>query len=245
VRRAGGAILVALALLAASPAAAQLPTPAAAQGFVVALQRGSAPGARAWLGREAEIVSIIADQPAPARLTDLLAYVRRCRSGELYATRLLAEPGMRHLHIYWTCNDTRRPEISIEVRNDRVSHVWFGPSRPVYMMPRPPGWRPPIGDVVYEFLLPLVASENFEDAARMLAPDAVLRDNLGGAAPRLADVAAYVRDCALRDVADRGNDLAATHWTCPGGERIVMVGGRSGAISRVELGPPPAGEGAR
>jgi hypothetical protein len=245
VRRAGGLSLFVLALLAASPAAAQLPTPAAAQGFVAALQRGNAAGARAWLGRESEIVSLIAEQPAPARLADLLAYVRRCRAGSLYATRLLAEPGMRHLHIHWTCNDARRPEISIEVRNDRVSHVWFGPSRPVYMMPRPPGWRPSTEAVVSEFLLTLVASENFEEAARMLAPDAALRDNLGGAMPRLADVAAYVRDCALRHVEDRGHGLAATYWTCPGGERIVMIGGRPRAINRVELGPPPAAEGER
>jgi hypothetical protein len=227
-----------LALLAASPAAAQLPAPAAAQGFVAALQRRDAAGARAWLGRESRIDSTTPQTPVAARLADLLAYVRGCRAGPLYASRLLSEPGMRHLHIHWTCTDARRPEISIEVRDNRVSHVWFGPSRTVYMMPRPPGWRPPTAEVVNEFLLPLVASENFEEAARMLAPDAVLRGNLGGATPRLPDVAAYVRDCALRDIEDRGNDLAATYWTCPGGERVVMIGLRAGAVTRVELGPP-------
>jgi hypothetical protein len=72
----------------------------------------------------------------------------------------------------------------------------------------------------------------------MLAPNAIVRDMRTGRDVRIPDIVAYVEGCAMRGISSTGTNEATVNWTCPDGNRTIVVGAENYLINRLELGRP-------
>jgi hypothetical protein len=219
---------------APEPDRAGWPMPAVAERFIAAMAHADIQSARATLTEGAAITSTLGNRGEfPATLADAQSYLRGCHGYFARTMRELENPRARYVDISWDCPGQMVNPMLLTVLDGRLVAVRVGGG-----IPSVARYQLPMEARASNFLVEAVAELSFDRAAQMLAPNAIVRDMRTGRDVRIPDIVAYVEGCAMRGISSTGTNEATVNWTCPDGNRTIVVGAENYLINRLELGRP-------